>query len=129
MSAQFQLLNMPKETIPSYSPDSNSASVYKIFLFTCLSRALRGNVKAIPEELKEIGAEIILSNTYHLYLRPGHEIIKSPGALHRFMNWDRADTDRQRRVSGLQPLCPEKDCRKMAFISNLISNGSMHFLG
>jgi len=44
-----------------------------------LSRALRGNVKAIPEELKEIGAEIILSNTYHLYLPPGHEIIKSPG--------------------------------------------------
>jgi len=40
-----------------------------------------GTVKAMsPDELKEIGAEIILSNTYHLYLRPGHEIIKSLGA-------------------------------------------------
>lgn len=42
-----------------------------------------------PEELKEIGAKIILSNTYHLWLRPGHEIIKEAGGLHQFMNWDR----------------------------------------
>ena len=47
-------------------------------------------VKAMrPEEIKEIGAEIILSNTYHLYLRPGHEIVKAAGGLHKFMNWDR----------------------------------------
>lgn len=42
-----------------------------------------------PEELKEMGAQIILSNTYHLYLRPGHDIVKEAGGLHRFMNWDR----------------------------------------
>lgn len=42
-----------------------------------------------PEELKEIGSGIILSNTYHLYLRPGHEIVREAGGLHRFMNWDR----------------------------------------
>ncbi|WP_040228910.1 tRNA guanosine(34) transglycosylase Tgt [Bhargavaea cecembensis] len=42
-----------------------------------------------PEELKEIGAGIILSNTYHLWLRPGHDIIKEAGGLHKFMNWDR----------------------------------------
>ncbi|MEB3102036.1 tRNA guanosine(34) transglycosylase Tgt [Ferviditalea candida] len=42
-----------------------------------------------PEELKEMDAHIILSNTYHLYLRPGHEIVKEAGGLHRFMNWDR----------------------------------------
>ncbi len=42
-----------------------------------------------PEELKEIGAEIILSNTYHLYLRPGSDIVAEAGGLHRFMNWDR----------------------------------------
>ena len=42
-----------------------------------------------PEELKAIGAGIILSNTYHLWLRPGHEIIKEAGGLHKFMNWDR----------------------------------------
>lgn len=42
-----------------------------------------------PEELKAMGAGIILSNTYHLWLRPGHEIIKEAGGLHSFMNWDR----------------------------------------
>ncbi|RAL26621.1 tRNA guanosine(34) transglycosylase Tgt [Thermoflavimicrobium daqui] len=43
-----------------------------------------------PEELKEMDAQIILSNTYHLFLRPGHEIVKEAGGLHSFMNWDRA---------------------------------------
>jgi len=50
----------------------------------------QATVKAMtPEELKEIGVEIILSNTYHLYLRPGHELIRDMGGLHRFMHWDR----------------------------------------
>ncbi|ASS92026.1 MAG: tRNA guanosine(34) transglycosylase Tgt [Bacillaceae bacterium] len=43
-----------------------------------------------PEELKEIGAKIILSNTYHLWLRPGEDIVKEAGGLHSFMNWDGA---------------------------------------
>ena len=48
-------------------------------------------VKAMrPEQVREMGAEIILSNTYHLYLRPGHELIREAGGLHRFMNWNRA---------------------------------------
>ncbi|MDB4866783.1 MAG: tRNA guanosine(34) transglycosylase Tgt [Cohnella sp.] len=42
-----------------------------------------------PEELKDLGAQIILGNTYHLFLRPGHELIREAGGLHRFMNWDR----------------------------------------
>ncbi len=42
-----------------------------------------------PDEMKEVGAEIILSNTYHLYMRPGNELIREAGGLHRFMNWDR----------------------------------------
>ena len=42
-----------------------------------------------PEELKEAGAQIVLSNTYHLFLRPGEEIVKKAGGLHKFMNWDR----------------------------------------
>lgn len=41
-----------------------------------------------PEELKEMGVDIILSNTYHLYLRPGTEIIAQAGGLHSFMHWD-----------------------------------------
>ena len=48
-------------------------------------------VKAMKtQDLKEMGAQIILSNTYHLYLRPGHEIVRQAGGLHKFMNWDRA---------------------------------------
>ncbi|MBP3038019.1 tRNA guanosine(34) transglycosylase Tgt [Bacillaceae bacterium Marseille-Q3522] len=43
-----------------------------------------------PEELKAMDAGIILSNTYHLWLRPGHDIIREAGGLHKFMNWDRA---------------------------------------
>ncbi|MGE7622849.1 tRNA guanosine(34) transglycosylase Tgt [Viridibacillus sp. NPDC096237] len=42
-----------------------------------------------PEEVKDMGAGIILSNTYHLWLRPGHEIVREAGGLHKFMNWDR----------------------------------------
>src|SRR5262245_43259267 len=50
-----------------------------------------GTVKAVPQDiLEELGAQIILGNTYHLYLRPGHEIIRNLGGLHRFMSWERA---------------------------------------
>lgn len=49
----------------------------------------RAAVKGLtPEELVELGAEIILANTYHLYLRPGHELIRELGGLHSFMHWD-----------------------------------------
>lgn len=48
----------------------------------------QATVKAMrPEELKSMGAQILLGNTYHLYLRPGHQIIKKLGGLHQFMNW------------------------------------------
>ena len=50
----------------------------------------KATVKSMtPEELKDIEAQIILSNTYHLYLRPGHDIVKEAGGLHQFMNWDK----------------------------------------
>lgn len=42
-----------------------------------------------PEDLYDVGAEIILANTYHLFLRPGHELIREMGGLHGFMNWKR----------------------------------------
>jgi queuine tRNA-ribosyltransferase len=49
----------------------------------------QGTVKALlPEMLRELGAGMILSNTYHLYLRPGHELIRDLGGLHRFMHWE-----------------------------------------
>ena len=48
-----------------------------------------GTVKAAaPEELKALGTQILLGNTYHLHLRPGDELIHKLGGLHRFMNWD-----------------------------------------
>ncbi|GAB4341365.1 MAG: tRNA guanosine(34) transglycosylase Tgt [Desulfobulbaceae bacterium] len=50
----------------------------------------QATVKAVtPENLLELGAEIILSNTYHLFIRPGHELVRSFGGLHSFMNWHR----------------------------------------
>jgi queuine tRNA-ribosyltransferase len=49
-----------------------------------------GTVKAIPQHLlEELDAQIILSNTYHLYLRPGHELVRRMGGLHRFIAWTR----------------------------------------
>src|ERR1700694_5387445 len=51
----------------------------------------QASVKALTQEaLEELGAEIILANTYHLYLRPGHELVRKLGGLHQFMSWPRA---------------------------------------
>lgn len=49
-----------------------------------------GSVKGMsPEDLERVGAQIILGNAYHLYLRPGHEFIARRGGLHSFIGWDR----------------------------------------
>jgi len=49
----------------------------------------QATVKGVyPRDLKEAGSSIILSNTYHLYMRPGDELVKKAGGLHKFMNWD-----------------------------------------
>src|SRR5208283_3036070 len=89
----------------------------------------QGTVKALsPEELKSIGAEIILSNTYHLYLRPGHEIIGAVGGLHTFMNWDRPIlTDSGGfQVFSLSSLSKIRE-DGVEFRSHI--DGSLHFLG
>ena len=50
----------------------------------------QATVKALtPEQVKEAGAQIILANTYHLYLRPGEQLVKEAGGLHQFMHWDK----------------------------------------
>jgi len=50
----------------------------------------QGTVKAMtPRDLKDIGARVILGNAYHLYLRPGQEMVKKAGGLHKFIGWDR----------------------------------------
>jgi queuine tRNA-ribosyltransferase len=49
----------------------------------------QATVKAVPpRDLREVGASLVLSNTYHLYLRPGHELVRDMGGLHNFMRWD-----------------------------------------
>jgi len=51
--------------------------------------ATQGSVKGLtPSDLRAAGAQIVLANTYHLFLRPGHEIVRELGGLHRFMGWD-----------------------------------------
>ena len=63
----------------------------------------RGAVKAITaQQLQDLGAEIILGNTYHLYLKPGDSLIARCGGLHRFIGLGPADSHRQRRLSDLQ---------------------------
>ncbi|MCL1917250.1 MAG: tRNA guanosine(34) transglycosylase Tgt [Peptococcaceae bacterium] len=80
-----------------------------------------------PEELNDLGAQIILSNTYHLYLRPGHELVRKAGGLHKFMHWDKPIlTD-----SGGFQVFSLSDLRKIteegvSFRSHL--DGSPHFL-
>ena len=51
----------------------------------------QASVKGLTQEaLEQLGAGIILANTYHLYLRPGHELVRKLGGLHQFMSWPRA---------------------------------------
>ena len=58
-----------------------------VFMNVGTSAAIKGGVAA--EDLKELGCQIELSNTYHLHLRPGDEVVHRLGGLHKFMNWDR----------------------------------------
>ena len=73
--ARAGVLHTPHGDIltPVYMPVGTQASVKGVF----------------PRDLKEAGSQIILSNTYHLYMRPGDELIAHAGGLHKFMNWDK----------------------------------------
>lgn len=72
--ARAGLLHTPHGTVetPVFMPVGTQASVKTM----------------TPEEVRQVGGEIILSNTYHLYLRPGYELVRAAGGLHRFMHWD-----------------------------------------
>jgi len=68
--------------------DTPHGPVETPFFMPCGTQAA---VKGLRNEaLEELGAQILLANTYHLYLRPGHELIRRRGGLHRFMSWERA---------------------------------------
>ncbi|MEW6570713.1 MAG: tRNA guanosine(34) transglycosylase Tgt [Nitrospirota bacterium] len=88
-----------------------------------------GTVKAMsPDDLKNIGAEVILCNTYHLYLRPGHQIISSLGGIHKFINWDRTVLTDSGGFQVFSLSALRKIEKKGVYFKSHI-DGSMHFIG
>ncbi|MGI6588909.1 MAG: tRNA guanosine(34) transglycosylase Tgt [Peptococcia bacterium] len=82
----FELLKESKESLARLGKLYTPHGVVETPIF--MPVGTQATVKAMsPEELEEVGSRIILSNTYHLYLRPGHELIAQAGGLHDFMNW------------------------------------------
>ncbi len=72
-----------------------------------------GTVKGVmPQSLDDMGAQIILGNTFHLWMRPGLDVMQQFGGLHRFEAWQQADPDRQRRLPGLEPGRDAQDQRR-----------------
>ena len=87
-----------------------------------------GTVKAMsPAELRELGAQIVLGNTFHLWLRPGLDVIAAHGGLHRFMGWDGPDPHRLRRLSGVQPRRAAQDHRRGRAASSRRSTATRAF--
>ena len=68
---------------------------------SCPSGRRRPSSRSTRTRWRALGAQILLGNTYHLHFRPGDELIRELGGLHRFMGWDGADPDRLRRLPGL----------------------------
>jgi len=88
MTTSFELLYESQETNARLGKLTTAHGVIETPVF--MPVGTQATVKTMsPHELKEIGAEIILSNTYHLYLRPGHKLIEEAGGLHKFMAWDK----------------------------------------
>lgn len=86
MDFGFELLNRDEETRARRGRIATAHGTIETPVF--MPVGTQGTVKGVlPEALHEIGAQIILSNTYHLYLRPGHQLVEKLGGLHKFMNW------------------------------------------
>ncbi|HVU17725.1 MAG TPA: tRNA guanosine(34) transglycosylase Tgt [Candidatus Didemnitutus sp.] len=87
MDGHFQLLKTDTATAGRRGRLRTRHGVIETPIF--MPVGTQGTVKALmPRDLKEVGAQIILGNTYHLNLRPGSELVREMGGLHRFMNWD-----------------------------------------
>jgi len=126
MSFKYELIKEDKHTGARVGKLHTPHGVINTPIF--MPVGTKATVKSmIPEELKEIGSEIILSNTYHLEMRPGSDLIKKAGGLHKFMNWDKPIlTD-----SGGFQVFSLGDLRKIteegvAFQSHI--DGSRHFI-
>ena len=85
---EFELLHVCKQTGARRGRLHTPHGVIETPVF--MPVGTQASVKTMtPEELKDCGAQIILSNTYHLHIRPGEALVEKAGGLHRFMNWDR----------------------------------------
>ena len=127
MSMQFTLDYNCPHTKARLGTLSTSHSVIETPVF--MPVGTQGTVKTlISDDLKTLGYPIMLSNSYHLYLRPGCEIVKAAGGLHRFMNWQGSiltDSGGFQMVS-LKEMCKiERD--GVRFQSHI--DGSSHFIG
>lgn len=89
MKIEYNLIHKDKNTKARFATIKTNYGEFKTPMF--MPVGTRATVKAMTvEQLKECGAGIILSNTYHLWLRPGEDVIDHAGGLHRFMNYNNA---------------------------------------
>lgn len=87
MKVKYTLLKKEKDTNARLGTIETNHGTFETPMFMPVGTL--ANVKTLtPEELKEVNSGIILSNTYHLWLRPGEDIVAKAGGLHKFMNWD-----------------------------------------
>lgn len=87
MTSPYRLLKQSGECAARLGEVHTRHGVFPTPIF--MPVGTQATVKGVtPENLTELGARIILANTYHLYIRPGHELIRRFGGLHRFMHWD-----------------------------------------
>lgn len=87
MKVQYKLLKNEKNTNARLGKIKTNYGTFDTPMF--MPVGTQATVKTLsPEELKEVSSGIILSNTYHLWLRPGDDVVDAAGGLHKFMNWD-----------------------------------------
>lgn len=88
MDLKFELLKKDKDTMARLGRFTTLHGVVETPVFMAVGT--QATVKTLTkEDLHEIGSEVILGNTYHLWNQPGNDVIKEAGGLHKFMNWDR----------------------------------------
>lgn len=86
MNKNFQLLKQEGHARRGVFSTAHGKVQTPAFMNVATSAAIKGGISAL--DLKEIGCQVALCNTYHLHVRPGEEVIRSLGGLHRFMCWD-----------------------------------------
>ena len=85
-SINFKIIKKLKNTLGRASILSTSHGDILTPAFVIVGT--KGTIKSLsPEQVANLGAQVILANTYHLYLQPGYKIVKKAGGLHKFMNW------------------------------------------